>query len=207
MMADLHRLVIGTTNAAKLRELRELLEPHGFEIKSLSDFPQATSVEEDGDTFAANARKKAVEHARSLNAWVMADDSGIEVQSLSGRPGVYSARFAGELATDGENNARLLVELGSLPPARRGARYVCHIAVANPSGEVLAESEAFCSGRIAFEPAGSNGFGYDPLFEVVEYHQTFGQLGPRVKAAISHRARALRMIVPQLLRIACGDRW
>lgn len=202
-----YQLVIGTTNAAKLRELRELLTPHGFVVKTLADFSAPLVVEEDGDTFAANARKKAIEQARHLNAWVLADDSGIEVQALDGRPGVYSARYAGENATDAENNARLLVELGELLLARRGARYVCHVAVANPTGEVLAESAATCSGRIGFKPAGSNGFGYDPLFEVIEYHRTFGELGPRVKSAISHRARALRMIVPKLLQLAHGGVW
>ncbi len=171
-------------------------------MQTLADLGAAIDVVEDGDTFAANARKKAIEQARHLKAWVLADDSGIEVEALDGRPGVYSARYAGESATDAENNARLLEELRDLPLAKRTARYYCHVAVADPRGDIRAESSDVCKGRIALEPAGPNGFGYDPLFEVMEYHQTFGQLGPRVKAAISHRARALRGVVPKLLRLA-----
>jgi XTP/dITP diphosphohydrolase len=203
-MAEL-RLVIGTTNAAKGRELRELLTPHGFAVQTLKDVVSSIEVVEDGDTFAANARKKAIEHARHLQAWVLADDSGIQVDALGERPGVYSARYAGESATDAENNAKLLQELGSLPLEKRTAQYYCHVAVADPSGEIQAESSDVCRGRIVFEPVGANGFGYDPLFEVVEYHQTFGQLGLRVKAAISHRARAMRAVVPKL--VAVRSKW
>jgi XTP/dITP diphosphohydrolase len=201
------RLIIGTTNAAKGRELRELLAPYDFEVLTLKDVGESLEVVEDGDTFAANARKKAIEQARHLKAWVMADDSGLEVDALGGRPGIYSARYAGESATDAGNNAILLTELGDLPLARRTARYYCHVAVADPSGEVRAESSGVCRGRIVFEAAGANGFGYDPLFEVVEYHKTFGELGGRVKAAISHRARALRAIVPQLIALARSGKW
>jgi XTP/dITP diphosphohydrolase len=193
------RLIIGTTNVAKGRELRELLAPYEFEVQTLTDIASPREVVEDGDTFAANARKKASEQARHLKAWVLADDSGIEVDALDGRPGVYSARYAGPKATDEENNAKLLQELGDTPLAKRTARYVCHVALADPSGEIRGESSDICRGRIGFESAGANGFGYDPLFEVVEYHKTFGQLGPRLKAALSHRGRALRAIVPQLL--------
>ncbi len=200
------RLVIGTTNVAKGRELRELLAPYGFEVQSLSDVGASLEVVEDGDTFAANARKKAIEQARHLKAWVLADDSGLEVDALSGRPGIYSARYAGETATDADNNARLLEELGDLPLARRTARYYCHVAVADPQGEVRTESSGICRGRIVFEGAGANGFGYDSLFEVIEFHKTFGELGPRVKAALSHRARALRAVLPHLLALTrCGD--
>jgi XTP/dITP diphosphohydrolase len=195
------RLVIGTTNAAKGRELRELLAPYGFQVQTLKDFSSPPEVVEDGDSFGANARKKAHEFARQLRAWVLADDSGIEVDALGGRPGIYSARYAGPSATDEENNAKLLEELGDRPLAKRTAQYVCHVALADPAGEIRAESAATCRGRIVFEPIGGNGFGYDPLFEVVEYHKTFGQLGPRVKAALSHRGRALRAILPKLIAI------
>jgi XTP/dITP diphosphohydrolase len=197
-----HRLVIGTTNAAKGRELRELLAPFDFDVQTLKDVGESLDVVEDGDTFAANARKKAIEQARHLKSWVLADDSGLEVDALGGRPGVFSARYAGESATDADNNALLLQELGDLPLPRRTARYYCHVAVADPRGEVRAESWDVCRGRIVFEPAGTHGFGYDPLFEVIEYHRTFGELGGRVKAAISHRARALRAILPQLLTLS-----
>lgn len=206
-MSEPHLLVIGTTNAAKARELSELLAPHRFRLQTLNDFGAPLDVVEDGDTFAANARKKAAAQARHLKSWVLADDSGIEVAALGGRPGVYSARYAGENATDAENNSRLLAELADAPLAKRGARYACHVAVADPAGEIRAESFGICTGRIVLEPAGVNGFGYDPLFEVVEYHRTFGELGPRVKAALSHRARALRAVVPRLLELAASGRW
>lgn len=203
-----HRLVIGTSNQKKGRELQELLAPLGFRVQTLSDLGgPILEVVEDGDTFAANARKKASEQARHLRAWVLADDSGLAVDALGGSPGVYSARYAGNNATDADNNAKLLAELGELPLTRRTAHYVCHVAVADPRGEIRAESDDVCRGRIVFQPAGTNGFGYDPLFEVVEYHQTFGQLGPLVKAAISHRARALRNVVPKLSALAGGGAW
>jgi XTP/dITP diphosphohydrolase len=200
-------LIIGTTNVAKGRELRELLAPYGFDVRGLDDAEKLPDVVEDGDTFAANARKKAAEQARRLRAWVLADDSGLEVQALGGRPGVYSARYAGEAASDADNNALLLEELRAVPLDKRAARYFCHVSVADPAGEIRAESQGVCHGRIALAPAGGNGFGYDPLFEVLEYHKTFGQLGPRVKAALSHRGRALRAVVPQLLRLAAAGAW
>ncbi|MBL9164675.1 MAG: RdgB/HAM1 family non-canonical purine NTP pyrophosphatase [Planctomycetaceae bacterium] len=203
-----HRLVIGTTNLNKGREMQELLAPYGFEVQTLRETGRPVlDIVEDGDTFAYNARKKAAEQAVYLGAWVMADDSGLAVDALGGQPGVYSARYAGETATDADNNAKLLAELGELRLAKRTAHYVCHVAVADPRGEIRAESDDICRGRIVFGPAGMNGFGYDPLFEVVEYHKTFGQLGPLVKSAISHRARALRSVVPKLLALAGSGAW
>lgn len=200
-------LLIGTTNLAKGRELRELLQPYGFQIRTLQDIENPIDVVEDGDTFAANAQKKACEFSQALNCWVLADDSGLEVRALGGAPGIYSARFAGEEASDELNNEKLRSELADVAWERRGANYYCHVAVADPSGVIRAESSGICRGRIRAEPAGSNGFGYDPLFEVLEYHQTFGQLGPRVKAALSHRARAMRAVVPQLAALATSGAW
>jgi len=197
-------LVIGTTNLAKGRELAELLEPLGIRVRTLHDFAGALDVVEDGSTFAENACKKAAQQARHLDRWVLADDSGLEVDALDGAPGIYSARFAGEQATDAENNARLLEELTETPWGKRTARYYCHVAVADRTGTIRGESSGICRGRIRTEPSGSNGFGYDPLFELREYHRTFGQLGPAVKAALSHRARATRAIVPQL-RVLVAD--
>jgi XTP/dITP diphosphohydrolase len=195
-------LVLGTHNRKKGQELLELLAPHGFELKTLADFPHAVEVVEDGETFAANAALKATQQARHLGHWVLGEDSGICVDALDGRPGVYSARFAGEGASDEDNNRRLLEELGDLPPPRRTAHYVCHVTLSDPRGEVRLEAESQCRGRIRFEPAGNAGFGYDPLFEIVEYHRTFGQLGDAVKSVLSHRSRALRQFVPQLLKLA-----
>lgn len=203
----MHELLIGTTNLAKGRELTELLRPYGFQISTLQDFDNVIDVIEDGDTFAANAQKKAREFAQQFNCWVLTDDSGLQVHALNGAPGIYSARFAGEDAEDEQNNNKLISELAEVAWEKRTANYYCHVAVADPTGEIRAESSGACHGRIRLERAGSNGFGYDPLFEVREYHRTFGQLGARVKAALSHRARAMRAIVPQLVSLASSDVW
>jgi XTP/dITP diphosphohydrolase len=195
------RLVIGTRNQKKGTELAELLTPWGLTVATLAEFPTAIDVAEDGDTFAANAVLKATQQARHLGRWVLADDSGLAVDALCGAPGVFSARFARANASDQQNNEKLLEQLGTTPLEQRTAHYVCHVAVADPTGTVRAESHDICRGRIRFEPSGANGFGYDPLFEVVEYHRTFGELGPHVKQAISHRSRALRAILPKLLAL------
>jgi XTP/dITP diphosphohydrolase len=160
-------LVLGTANRKKGIELADLIRPVGVELRTLGDFPGDFQVEEDGDTFAANARLKAAGYARLLGQWVLADDSGLEVDALGSRPGVFSARYSGPDATDESNNRLLLEQLADTPLERRTARFVCHIAVADPSGEIHAESDASCRGRILFEPRGSDGFGYDPLFEIV----------------------------------------
>lgn len=199
-MPTLSRLVLGTGNRKKGGELVELLAPLGLELVTLADCPTAISVVEDGDSFAANARKKAVDQARHLHEWVLGEDSGLVVDALGGAPGIYSARYSGPQATDALNNDRLLAELGDLPPDRRSAHYVCYAVVSDPAGNIVAESVGECHGRIRSQAAGSGGFGYDPLFEIVEYHLSFGELGPAVKAMISHRARAIRQLVPQLAR-------
>jgi XTP/dITP diphosphohydrolase len=195
-------LVLGTHNRKKGAELAELLEPHGLSIKTLADFPNAIEVVEDGDSFAANAALKATQQAAHLYEWVLADDSGLCVDVLRGAPGIYSARYAGPDATDEANNSRLLADLANMPLEKRTAHYVCHVTVADPTGAIRAESHDECHGRILFKPSGLNGFGYDPLFEVIEYHRTFGELGPAVKRAISHRSRALRAILPQVLALS-----
>ena len=198
-------LVLGTTNRHKVSELIELLASARLTIRSLADYPNVLAVDETGDTFAANAAIKATAQARHLGAWVLGEDSGIEVDALQGRPGIFSARYAGLDATDEENNRRLLAELGETPPERRTARYVCRLALADPSGTVRAECGADCRGRIRFEPAGANGFGYDPLFELVEYHHTFGELGVSVKRVLSHRARAVERLLPRLAELIGGE--
>jgi XTP/dITP diphosphohydrolase len=202
-------LVLGTRNQGKVVELIELLAPLPLSIRSLPDFPDAIAVEETGDSFAANAALKAAEQARHLNAWVLGEDSGIVVDALQGAPGIFSARYAGPGASDEQNNALLLNELGNTPLERRTAHYVCQLALSDPQGVIRAACGATCSGRIRFEPAGSAGFGYDPLFEIVEYHRTFGQLGESVKAVLSHRARAVEKLIPRLRELssaATGDR-
>jgi XTP/dITP diphosphohydrolase len=191
--------VIGTRNRKKGAELAELLAPWGIHVATLDDFPESIEVVEDGDSFAANAALKATKQAVQLRRWVLADDSGLVVDALNGEPGIYSARFAGPNATDEDNNRLLLQRLSGTPVEKRSAHYVCHVVLADHTGTIRAESHAECHGRIRQKPAGDNGFGYDPLFEVREYHRTFGELGPAVKRAISHRARAMRMILPQLI--------
>ena len=191
-------LVVATRNKKKLGELLELLAPEGFALQTLDDFPQSIEVEETGETFAANAALKACEQARVLKRWVLAEDSGLAVDALGGAPGVYSARFSGEGATDAKNNALLLEKLAHVPLEKRGAHYVCHAVLSDPAGNIRAEAVGRCYGRILPAAAGSGGFGYDPLFEVIEYHRTFGELAPAVKRAISHRARSMRLMLEQL---------
>jgi XTP/dITP diphosphohydrolase len=200
-------LVLGTGNRKKAAELVELLSPVGLRIKTLADYPQAAQVDESGDSFAANATLKAVEQARHLRTWVLGEDSGIVVDVLGGAPGIYSARYAGPRASDAQNNARLLAELGDMPLERRTAHYVCQIVLADSSGKIRAESGATCSGRIRFEPAGAAGFGYDPLFEIVELHRTFGELGEFVKSVLSHRARAVELLLPRLMEVLDSGQW
>jgi XTP/dITP diphosphohydrolase len=200
-------LVFGTANRKKGIELAEVFAPLGFDCRALADFPQAIAVVEDGDSFAANAALKAVVQAKHLGCWVLGEDSGLMVDALGGAPGVFSARFSGPGATDHSNNRLLLERLGDLPLPQRTARYVCHMTLSDPQGRVRAESEGECRGRMLLGPRGSGGFGYDPLFEVIEYHCTFGELSPRVKACLSHRARAARQLIPQLraLVASCAD--
>src|SRR5579871_1377865 len=191
-------LVLGTRNSKKCEELFEILGDLSVELTDLSRWPEAPEVIEDGKTFEANARKKASELAIALGQWTLGEDSGLVVPGLNGRPGVYSARYAGKQGDDAANNARLLAELAPLPDDRRAAYYVCTAALADPAGEVRVVVEGRCHGVITREPRGNGGFGYDPLFLIPEYHRTFGELSPRVKHALSHRARALAQLRPVL---------
>lgn len=200
-------LVLGTANRKKGRELADLLVPLGLEVRTLADFPRMSPVEEDGETFAANARLKATGYARQLHHWVLADDSGLAVDFLHGAPGVLSARYAGPDANDEANNRRLLEELRAVPPADRTARFVCHMALADPAGAIRAEAEGSCRGRILTERRGAAGFGYDPLFEIAEYHRSFGELDAMVKSCLSHRARAARALIPKLTALVDSGQW
>ena len=202
-------LVFGTNNRKKGIELAELLAPYSIEVRTLADFDKQLDVVEDGETFMDNARKKAVEQATFLNAWVLGEDSGLCVDALGGAPGVISARFAalsGDKNADDEDNNRLLLEkLANVPLEKRTAHYTSTAVLADPSGTVCGEASGHCWGRILFEHSGEGGFGYDPLFEVVEYHRTFGTLPPIVKRAISHRARAMRRLIPAILNLAATE--
>lgn len=193
-------LVLASRNQKKIAEMRELLSPHGIGVQSAADFPDVADVVEDGETFAANAAKKAAQTAAAVQSWCLGEDSGLMVDALNGDPGVYSARYAGEPCDDLQNNAKLVQELANVPPEKRTARYICHIAVADPSGEIRLSEEASCRGRIIDEPRGANGFGYDPHFQIPELHRTFGELPPAVKRRISHRARAFERLIPRLIR-------
>ena len=195
-------LVVGTRNVKKREELLGLLGDLGWEVRDLTGWPDVPDVVEDGATFEENARKKASELARAVGHWVLGEDSGLVVPVLKGRPGVYSARYAGRHGDDDANNARLLAELKPLPDNPYPAYYVCTAALANPAGEIEAVVEGRCHGVIVGEPRGSGGFGYDPLFLIPEYHRTFGELSPLVKQALSHRARALAQLRPVLRRLA-----
>ena len=197
-------LVVGSRNRKKREEIVEILGDLGLDLRDLTSYPDAPEVVEDGATFADNARKKAVELARHLGQWVLGEDSGLVVPALNGRPGVYSARYAGKQGDDEANNDRLLAELAPLPDDRRAAYYVCTAALADPQGEVHAVVEGRCNGIIIRERRGKGGFGYDPLFLIPEYHRTFGELSSRVKHALSHRARALAQLRPVLRKLLPG---
>lgn len=195
------RLVLGSRNRKKLGELVDLLGDLSIELADLSPFPNAPNVDETGTTFEENARLKAAQLAPALGEWVIGEDSGLVVPSLGGRPGVYSARFAGTHGDDAANNAKLLAELAGKTGDDRAAYYVSTAALADPTGNVVAVVEGRCWGRIGTEPRGSGGFGYDPLFEIPEYHATFGELSPAVKHALSHRGRAVAKLRPVLRKV------
>lgn len=194
------KLVLATRNRGKIREMSELLSPVGVEVLSLDSFPGVPEVEEDGDTFQANAVKKAMSVSLHTGEIALADDSGLEVDYLGGAPGVHSARFAGEGRDDRENNEKLLRLMRNVPPEKRSARFKCVVALATPEGQ-LYTAEGACEGVIGAEPRGEEGFGYDPLFVVPEYGKTFAQLDLQTKNRISHRGRALRLAYEIILGI------
>ncbi len=199
--AEVRTIVLSSRNAKKSREVAEILAPAGIGVVPISTFPEIGEIVEDGVTFEDNAALKACGPAKVLGRWVIGEDSGLLVDALDGRPGVYSARYSGEGATDDSNNRKLQDELRGLPPERRGAAYNCTICLADPAGQVRILVSALCRGRILDTPRGENGFGYDPYFLVPEYARTFGELSSRVKHQISHRARAFSLFLPQLRRL------
>lgn len=198
-MTSYPRIVLASRNQKKAGEIAELLQPHGIEVQSVADFPQAQEVVEDGHSFGENAAKKASETAQAISEWTIGEDSGLMIDALDGAPGIYSARFSGENATDEKNNEKMLQELKGVPLPERTAAYVCHVALANPQGEICLQVEARCRGRMTEAARGQNGFGYDPYFEIIELHRTFGELAPIVKQHLSHRARAFERFIPQLV--------
>src|SRR5947209_2060920 len=194
-------LMLATRNPKKRKEIVEILGDLPLDLGDLSQRPDVPEVEETGTTFEANARLKAEQVAKATGAWALGEDSGLVVPGLNGRPGVYSARYAGKQGDDAANNTRLLAELAPLPDDRRAAYYVCVAVLADPSGEVKAMTEGRCHGVIVPEARGTGGFGYDPLFLVLEFHQTFGGLSARLKHALPHPPRALERLRPELRRL------
>ena len=198
----MRRFVLATRNAHKVEEMRVLLADVPVELVGMDAYPDVPMPEETGETFAENARLKAAGIARATGEWALADDSGISIDALGGRPGVYSARWAGPGSGAKEWIAKTLDKLTNIPDERRTARYVCVLTLAAPDGTIAAEAEGTMEGRIAHAPRGAGGFGYDPIFLVEpEYAQTAAELSPEEKNARSHRGNAARALVPKLRRL------
>ena len=191
------RIVIATTNPGKLREIREVTADLDVEWLALGQFGPLPEVVEDGATFEDNAAKKALHYAGCTGLWALADDSGLEVDALGGRPGVHSARFAGPVQNDAANNAKLIAELRGVPQERRTARFRCALALAG-DGCILASADGKIEGVIIDPARGDNGFGYDPHFLLPDAGRTTAELPPTHKNRISHRGRALHALRPKL---------
>ena len=189
----MHELIVATTNPGKLREIKELLKDFDLKITSLSDYPDAPKIEEDGVSFAQNALKKAATIALYTGKLTLGEDSGLEVKHLGNKPGIYSSRFCGTNATDKKNNAKLLRMLRGVSLKKRQARYRCFAALTD-GRRIIDVVSGTCAGLIALKGRGKNGFGYDPLFFLPRYNKTFGELDPSIKAKISHRAKALSKV-------------
>ncbi len=186
----MRELVVATKNKKKLEEIKEILKGLNLKITSLADYPEAPRIVENGRTFKDNAIKKAAKIARVTEKLTLGEDSGLCVDVLGKRPGVYSSRFAGKNKNDAGNNAKVLKLLKGVPFNKRKAHYVCAVALADKDG-LLNVVEGKCNGFIGFDLKGKYGFGYDPLFVIPKYKKTFAQLGPRIKHRMSHRFRAL----------------
>ena len=204
------KLVIATNNAGKLREFQQLLDGCGFELVTPRDLGVNFDPEETGGTFAANATIKAVEAARSCGLAALADDSGLEVDHLGGRPGIFSARYAGGDRTDPNiSEARqlelLLEEMRGVPEEQRTARFRCVIAIATPDNDDVQLVDGVFEGRIGYEPRGANGFGYDPIFVVAGRSVTSAELSPEEKNRISHRGHAAAKALELLRKMSDGD--
>ncbi|WP_413173099.1 RdgB/HAM1 family non-canonical purine NTP pyrophosphatase [Anabaena azotica] len=186
-------LVVATGNPGKLREMQAYLADSGWELTLK---PEDLDVDETGETFEANACLKASEVAKATGNWAIADDSGLAVDALNGAPGVYSARYGN---SDADRISRLLRELGDTE--NRQAQFICAVAVANPEGEIVLQSEGICKGEILYATRGDGGFGYDPIFYVPDKQLTFAEMSPELKKSISHRGNALKSLVPQLVKV------
>ena len=184
-------LVVATKNKKKLEEIKEILKGLNLTITSLADYPHTPRIVENGKTFKDNALKKALKVAHFTGKLTLGEDSGLCVNALGGRPGIYSSRFSGKDKNDYKNNMKLLKLLSNLPLKKRKAHYVCAVALADKRGKI-GVVEGRCFGLIGFKPRGQSGFGYDPLFVIPKYKKSFAQLGPKIKHSISHRYCALK---------------
>jgi XTP/dITP diphosphohydrolase len=200
------KLLFASTNSNKIAEVRAILEPYGIRVIGLKDIGDAGDLpepDEDGETFADNARIKAVYYARAAGRWTLADDSGLAVDALGGDPGVRSARYAGSGDTrakrDQANNLKLLQALATVPDEMRMARFVCAMCLADAEGQVVAETRGTVEGVIGHEPHGHNGFGYDPLFRLPQLGCTSAELPPDRKNALSHRGDAARQMAAKMV--------
>jgi XTP/dITP diphosphohydrolase len=193
-------LVLATRNAHKVEEMQEMLRDLPVLLIGMDAYPDAPEPEETGTTFGENAIIKATAAAAAAGQWALADDSGIAVDALQGRPGVYSARWAGPGSGAAEWIAKTLAELKDVPMDWRTARYICALALADPSGKIVAMAEGTFEGRISETPRGAGGFGYDPIFVVEGDHadRTAAELSPDEKHALSHRGKAVRALLPDL---------
>lgn len=201
MVTEPVRIIVATKNKGKLEEFAELLSLFPCRVVSMAEAGVTEDIEENGSTFEENAVIKAKSVWKVTGGTVLADDSGLEVDALDGAPGVYSARYAGEGATDADRNNKLLNALNGIPEDKRSARFVCAIAAVFPDGSSLVVRDT-CEGFIAFEPKGNKGFGYDPLFYVPEYGLTVAQMESNLKNRISHRGKAMIKLAEQL-----GEQW
>jgi XTP/dITP diphosphohydrolase len=198
-------LVISTQNPNKAREFRLLLCSGPWQVRDLSQYAGVELAAEAGSSYAENAQAKARQAAIACQVWALGDDTGLEVDALGGAPGIHSARFAGESATPEANRTLLLERLRAVADEDRAARFVCCLALANPEGHIVAEANGDCRGRIRRGASGSGGFGYDRLFELVEYHVTLAELGDAAASCLTHRARAVQAMWPQLRRYVADE--
>ncbi len=192
------QLLVATKNNGKVAELKNLSLDFPVRLRSLQEFADAAEIEETGKTFKENAVLKAQGYALQTGLWSLADDSGLEVEALEGAPGIFSARYAGENATDRENIDKLLHELFKIQNKESFARFVCAMAISDEKGEIKFVAEGVCNGRISLEPRGNNGFGYDSIFIPAGFNETFGELSSEIKQQISHREKASWKIIQYL---------
>ena len=189
-MSNNKLLVVATGNPGKVKEMQAYLQDLGWQLQLK---PEELEIEETGETFIANACLKASEIAKATGEWSIADDSGLMVDALDGKPGIYSARYG---KTDADRISRLLTELGS--EQNRQAQFVCAIAIARPDGTIALQVEGICRGEILHSPRGTGGFGYDPIFYVPAQQQTFAEMTPEIKRSYSHRGQAFQVLIPQI---------